>query len=319
MQKAWMRRLQIILTSTILKRRMVFGFNGEKGTDDLHISVNLTKCLSILKDKGTVQIDNLTYKEITQLIKGQYYDIEILAGYKTGGLHTIFKGGVSYISNVLGDRKSNTVYIFFASQVVAKYGQRRLNLTLNSGINMYSALEFLCRRAGVANSNVDNEFKKNIVRETITTSQTIGSIIDKITSSNNYVSQSDASYGNALSIWSPYRKDARVINIDPSTVILTSGYPSLDSSGLHMSLMPTFNFMCGDTIVIDNSIIDIGISSYNAKDLNIGYYLDENGKYIIYQIDYVLDNRGSSFSMNMLCKARSLMSKAGLNIYGGER
>lgn len=319
MQKAWMRLIQIVLTSSTLKRRMVFGFNSTIGADDLHITVTMTKYLSTLKDKGVVQIDNLTYKEVTQLIKGQYYDIEILTGYKGGGLHTIFKGGVSYISNMLGDRKSNVVYIFFASQLVAKYGQRRLNLTINSGINMYAALKFLCERAGIPNSNVSEEFKNLVVRETITTSSTIGSIIDKITASNNYVAQSDASYGNAVSIWSPYRKDARTIVLDNSTIILTNGYPSLDSSGLHLSLMPTFNFMCGDTIVIDNSIIDIGISSYNTRELNVGYYLDENGQYVVYQIDYVLDNRGSSFSMNMLCKAKSLISKAGFNVYGGQK
>lgn len=317
--RAWMRQLQVVLTSTTLKHKMIFGANSLNGTDDLHIHVDCHKYLSSLKDAGTVQIDNLTYKEITQLIKGQYYDIEILVGYKTSGIHTIFKGGVLYMSNILGDRKSSTLYIFFASQLVAKYGQSRLNLTLNSGINMYSALDFLCKRAGIRNSNVSEEFRNRIVRETTTTSQTIGNIIDRITASNNFVVQSDASYGNALSIWSPYRKDPRVIKIEPSTIILTAGYPQLDSSGLHMSLMPTFNFMCGDTIVIDNTMIDLGITSANNRDFNLGYYLDENGKYIIYQIDYSLDNRGSNFSLNLLCKARSLMSKAGLNIYGGQK
>lgn len=309
MIKAWMRELKIILTSTSLRKRVTFGTDYEKEGDSLNITVDGYKYLSSLKDNVSVKIDNLTYKEVVELISGQFYDIEIKAGYRDSGAHTIFKGSVLYISNLLGDRKTNTVVILCASRLVAAYGQSRMNLGLQSGINMYAALNFLCKRAGVRNSNVSEEFKNKIIREASEVNTTLGSFLDTFVNSNNFIINSDATGNADVSVWDPYRKDNRVIKLEASTIILTSGYPTLSSDGLKISLMLTFNFMPGDTIQVDNSIIDIGVESKDQVNENRGFFLDESGKYMIYEIEYHLTNRGSAFSLNMLCKARNLVSK----------
>lgn len=309
MAKAWMRQIQIILTSTTLKKRITFGANSERSGDDLTIVVTGTKYLSALKDEFMVRITNLTYAEITQLISGKYYDIEIKAGYQTAGLHTVFKGGVLYITNVLGDRKSNECIIFCASQMIARFGQNRMNLGLNSGINMFSALNFIARRAGIPNSNVDEQFKARILRESESVATTASSWLDAFCQTNGFVINADNSMNATFNVFDPYRKDQRLIKLNSSTIILTSGYPTLTSEGLNLCLMPTFNFMCGDTIQIDNSIIDIGSTNKDAYKENVGFYIDVEGKYMIYQIEYSLCNRSSDFSLKMLCKARSLMSK----------
>lgn len=309
MAKAWMRQLQISLTSTTLKKRITFGTNSEHSGEDLTINVTGTKYLSALKDEFIVKITNLTYTEITELILGKYYDIEIKAGYQTAGLHTIFKGGVLYISNALGDRKSSECIIFCASQMIARFGQNRMNLGFNSGINMYSAISFLARRAGISNSNIDEQFKNRILREAESVATTATSWLDAFSQSNGFVINTDESYGAAFNIFDPYNKDQRLITLTDSTIILTSGFPTLTSEGLNLCLMPTFNFMCGDTIKIDNSIIDLGTTNKDAYKENVGFYIDTDGKYMIYQMDYALSNRGPDFSIKMLCKARSLMSK----------
>lgn len=311
--KAWMRRMQIILTSKALKKRMTFGLNEDNNGNDLNIQVTGTKYMSSLKDEFTVKITNLTYAQILELINGQYYDIEIKIGYKTSGLHTIFNGGVLYISNVFGDRKSNDVMIFCASKMIAQFGQRRMNLSLNSGINMYAAIKFITGRSGAA-GNIDKDLRHKILSEVQSVKDTSASWLDTFCTKNNLVLNSDASYGNDFTVFNPYRKDARVIKIDPTNIILTSGYPTLTNEGLNLCIMPTFNFMCTDTIAIPNDIIDLGISDASEYKNNAGFYLDTSGKngygnYMIYKIVYSLENRGTDFSLKILAKARSLMSK----------
>lgn len=306
--KAWMRKLVVILKSSKLKKTITFG-NEDEYEDTLNIDIVGYKYLSSLKDNFVVKISNLTYKEIVTLISGQYYDIEIKAGYISSGINIIFKGSVLYISNALNDRKTHTCIILCTSNLVAKFGQNRMNLSLQSGINMYSALKFICKQAGIQNSNVNEEFKNKIIHETVNVSSTVSSFLDNFCTNNSFVINSDSSYGTDISIWNPYRKDNRLIKLDDTKIILTSGYPKLTSDGLSIELLPTYNFMCGDTIQLDNSIIDISVYSKEETYSNLGYYLDETGKYMIYQIEYHLQNRNSDFSIKMLCKSRNLISR----------
>lgn len=306
MANAWMRQLQVILTSEKLKKKITLGGNVLRGKDDLYISISGTKYLSALKDEFTIKVSNLTYAEICELIDGQYYNVEIKAGYRSCGMHTLFKGGVLYITNIFGDRKTNEVMIFCASNLIAKYGQSRMNLTLNSGINMKAAIEFLSRRAGIQNSNVSDDLSRRILSHSVSTSTSISNWLDLIASQNNCIINSDESYNSVYSIINITRTDSRLITLEPSTIILTNGTPSLSSDGMRLTLMPTFNFMCGDTVVVDNSILDLGFRNKNNWSKNYGYYLDKDGKYVVYQIEYELENRGENFQLEMLCKSKSL-------------
>lgn len=305
----WMRDIAVILTSKTLNKQMIFGQNWKEGKEDLDITINGSKYLSALKDEFTIKIDNLTYNELLELVVGQYYDVEIKCGYRSSGIHTIFKGAILYISNDIESRKTQSIIILCASKLVAKYGQQRLSLGLNSGINMYSAINFLMRRAGVKNSNVSEEFKNRIIRESEQVSSTINSFIENFTQANNMLINSDSSYGNDVTIWSPYRTDTRLYDLTSNVTILVGGYPQLTSDGLSMSVLPSFNFMPGDTIKIDNSIINLGVYSKSEVFSNKGFYLDEDGKYMIFQLSYNLQNRGSEFSVRILAKSRGLMSK----------
>lgn len=310
MLKAWMRDLQIIFSSNLLKQSIVFGSNWKNKEDDFDIKVTGTKYLSSLKDSFTIQISNLTYSEIIKLNMGKYYQVEIKAGYRTTGAQTIFKGEVIYMSNKYNSDKSTTLIVLCGSKLVAKYGQSRLNLSLKSGLNMYSALNFICKRAGITNSNIDEDFKNKIIRETTSVQNSVGSFLDVFTKSNSFVVNSDSSIEGAdVNILDPYRSNNRVINLDSSKISLTGGYPTLNADGLSMTLLPTFNFMPMDVIVIDNSIIDLSVSSNNPSNFNNSMFLDEDGKYMITEISYNLENRGSNFSLDITARARSLYSK----------
>lgn len=304
--KAWIRKLEVILTSTKIKKQMLFGTDDKQ---QLNISVNGGKYLSTMKDNFVVKISNLTYYEIVQIIQGEYYNIEIKCGYRTSGSETIFKGYVLYVSNKLEDRKTNTVYIICASQLVGLYNSKRLNLTLNSGINLYSAISFICKRSGIRALNIDDAFKHRFITEITTINNTAGEYINNIIgNSSSFVGNSDTSGDNVVSIWDSSRKDARKITIREDNIILTGGYPTISSEGLTITLMPTFNFIPGDVIVIDNALIDLSITSKNEINSNPGYFLDKSGEYMIYEIQYALSNRSDEFSIQILAKSKSLLS-----------
>lgn len=312
---AWMRQLEITFTSQKNKQTLTFGDNWKRGGIDLNIEVSGNKYLSTMKDRFVVRITNLTYKEITTLINGQFYQIEIKCGYRSSGLFTVFKGGILYISNELGDRKSNDVIVLCASEMVSRYGQARMNLSLKSGVNMYSALNYIKKLAGINNAYIDEDFKQLILKENEIANTNITSWLDTICQSNNWVVNSDYSDGASFSIWNPYRRDMRRIKLTTDNIILTGGYPTLDSTGLKIALMPTFNFMPGDTIQIDNSIIDIGTEDESEALKNVGQFLDKDGNYIITEIAVNLENRDSNFSFMCKARAKSLWS----NILGGNQ
>lgn len=306
--KAWMRDLQVILSSDMLKRHVVFGANK-----DINLDINIVgaKYLSTMQDNFTVRISNLTYSEIVQLISGHFYDIEIKAGYKSaGGAHTIYKGGVIYISNELGDKKTNTVIILCGSKLLARTGQQRMNLTLNSGINMYAALKFILNRAGIRSVTIDPSLKRQFTKSAISMNSSAPSYINQLADANNFVANTDGSSTSDINIWNAYATDKRVIKLRNDNIIFTGGHPRLNSQGMTITVMPTFNFMPGDIIVIDNSIIDLSATTYQEAFKNNARFLDDNGEYMVFNIEYNLQNRGPNFELKLQCKSRSLVKNA---------
>ena len=308
-RKAWKRVLTVVLTSTKLKKSFTFGANYLKGKDDLNIKASINKFMSSLKDTCVVEIDNLTYNEITQIIMGEFYNLQIWAGYEKGNINKVFDGGVLYLSNKLNDDKTSTLIILGASQLVAKYGQSRINLSLNSGINLYSAINFICRRAGIQNSNVSTQFKKVFLQEVMNVNDSVGSWLDKLASNNgSYITNSDGILENTFSIFDSAVSNSRVIALKNSDILLTGGFPRLTNEGLELTLLPTFNFICGDVIKIDNSILDISVTSQQEISKNYGAFFSQKGEYMITEMIYVLQNRGPSFNLKLNCKNRDRIS-----------
>ena len=311
--KAWMRVLRITLTTKSpgqngKNKQLVFEEN-ESGVG-LAISVNGNKFMSTLKDNCTVKISNLTYVEIVQIITGQFYNIKIECGYKSSGVQTIFEGGVMYISNLRESVDTNTVTILCASHLVASYGQRRINLSFNSGINMYSAINFVCKVGGVPNPNISTQFKKQFLEGIENAhNQTAAEWVNDQTAKNgSYISSSDCIGNSFMTLFDANKSNARVIKLNKDTLLLTNGFPRMTADGLVFSVMPTFAFQCGDTIVMDNSLIQINVTSQSEATKNLGGLLDENGQYMIYEIHYQLENRGQNFFIEIYAKTRSRIS-----------
>lgn len=328
---AWMRVLYVKFTSTKRKDVIVFGLTNseyqskfpslynkeifanmdESDSDDvLSIDIEGNKYMSTLKDTCSIRIDNLTYSEIINIIDGEYYDVEVFCGYKNASEIKIFSGGVLYVSNQLNDRKTNTAIILCASKLVAQFGQKRINLSLNSGINMYSAIKFISRQAGITDANISEQFKTKYLQQKSVVSDSVGGWIYQLTNENDmYIANSDNIFGSTFSLFDANDSNRRVINLQESNITLTAGYPRLTTEGVRLTLIPTFPFVCGDVIKLDNSLINMGVSNNDEASKILGNFLDDDGYYMIYEISYSLQNRGSSFSIEILAKSRSQLRK----------
>lgn len=311
--KAWMRVLRITLTTkspgeTGKNRQLVFEDNANNV--GFSVSVSGNKYMSTLKDHCTVKISNLSYVEIIQIISGQYYNIKIECGYKSSAIQPIFDGGVMHVSNLRESVDTNTVTFLCASHLVASYGQRRINLSFNSGINLYSAINFVCKVGGVPNPNISTQFKKEFLEEiTNASNQTAADWLnDNASKKGSFITNSDCIGNSFMTVFDASKSNARVIPINNDTLIFTNGFPKLTTSGLVFSVMPTFAFQCGDTIVIDNSIIQIDATTQSDATKNLGGLLDKNEQYMIYEIHYMLENRGQNFFLEINAKTRSRIS-----------
>lgn len=311
--KAWMRVLRITLTTKSPgqngKNKQLVIEEDANGVG-LAITVSGNKYMSTLKDNCTVKISNLTYAEIVQIITGQFYNIKIECGYKTNTIQTIFDGGVMYISNLRESVDTNTVTILCASHLVATYGQRRINLSFNSGVNLYSAIKFVCKVGGVPNPNISTQFKKQFLDAINNASNQTAAewVNDQTTKKGTYISSSDCVGNSFMTLFDASKSNARVIKLNEDTLLLTNGFPRMTADGLVFSIMPTFAFQCGDTIVIDNALIQINVTSQSEATKNLGGLLDENGQYMIYEMHYELQNRGQNFYIEIYAKTRSRIS-----------
>ena len=300
----WMRQIEVRLYSNLTNKKIVFG--GDQ-TNQLNIVVKGNKYLSALKDNGSVTISNLTYAQIVELIIGQYYYIEIWAGYRSQKeLKCFFKGAVSYISDKIQARRDNTCYILFASKMVASYSQQRMNLSLNSGINLYAAFNYICLMNGIDRSHLPDSLKTQFLQEVTQNYGTPATLAEQLAANTNTFSiDTDESIDGCGVVNCTDLSDKRYIKINKDSINFTKGNPTLDKEGLHITLLPTFCFKPGDIIIIDNAILDVSISDPNSVASTFkSNYLDKNGAYMIIELDYTLANREKTFEINI--RARSL-------------
>ena len=316
MKRNWIRVLKVILRREDTNGKvveMVFGNNFPNW--DLEINVSIHKYMSALKDTATITISNLTYSQVIQIINGKLYNVEVIAGYQNGNQMCVFKGQVLRISNTLLSDRTNEIIILCGSSMIAKYSQRFLNFSLQSGLNTYSAIKFITARAGIkdGDSNVSTQLKKDFLQQVQTETKSVGSFLENLTQNNEtYILNVDESNGVKFSIYDSAVSNNRVINL--KGVQFLGGYPQLDSNGLRFTILPTFSFMVGDVILVENALISLSpVNSLSNINQQAGYYLDTSrtdgmGAYMIMELSYKLTNRSSQFSCSINAKARSLIS-----------
>jgi hypothetical protein len=316
LRKCWIRRIRVTLTS---KKKSPNGKHyelvlGDSGKDDLSISITGTKNMAMLKDSGIVTIDNLGYDTIALIMAAQLYRIKIEIGYKsTDSMITVFKGEVAYISHKPHARGDSTTYISYASSFVAAWSQSRINFTARSGVNLYTMLNYMFIQNGISDKTyISPELKKVVLDNVYTSYNTPSNIITDIVGSSggSFQLDTDSSLdGTVISVSTV--KEKRVIPIDLNTINIENGNPTVTSQGLTISVIPTFNFIPGDIIKIDNSFLDISSNTTTVSGAQSTFnqsYLDANGCYMIRQIEYTFQNRGDTFDETITATAVSIFS-----------
>lgn len=282
---------------------------GEPFKDNLHVKIDGEKYPASNQDKGHLTIYNLDYSTILEIINGEYYGIRIYVGYQTQGdnIPLIFDGAVSYISNKIHDHHDTECYIAYASKLVANWSQARMNLALNSSINVYSAIKMTLMRAGINPSqmSIDETLKNYSIDNTSFHEGKVPTVLDSVQESQKggvYQIATDAVLGTVVDVTST--KGKRKIKLDGRTIPIGSGNPRVTTEGLVITLLPVYNYRIGDILEVDNSIIDISTGDSDVSQYFNPNYMDSNGMYMIYHMSYSFDNFGDAFSYNI--KARSL-------------
>lgn len=322
----WIRVLKVIFTEHLGNnkgREIVFGDNFPK--PDLNIECDVYKYASSLKDYATIKITNMTYNEVIKMTANKLFDVKIICGYREQEEITIFDGAVARINNSFESDRSNTMIIFCTSKFIARYCQSQLNFTLNSGINVYSAIKFMCSRAGMKEEDmmISPQLQKQVLSQSISNSnQNIASFLSAVCKNNSsYIVETDAANGACFSIFDAAKSNYRVIRIKDSQLL---SYPTLSSDGLDLTTFASFNFKCGDTIQVNNALINLEeTTNLSSLSKQSGMYIDTSakidsqgdsyGSYMVLECIYKLQNRGPNFSCRLKAKARSLIS----NYVGG--
>ena len=183
MIRNWIRLLSVEFSNG--RNTVIYGNKFLQGKNDVSIHVSGSKFMGALKDSCKILIDNLPYSELLNLIDGKYFDVKIKVGYKGSGDVVMFDGGVLYISNNRTNTKTTQAIILCASKLVAKFSQSRINLTLNSGLNLYSAAKYVLSKAGVKNPNISEGLKSTIIKNVQNVNDTGGGWLNKLLENNN--------------------------------------------------------------------------------------------------------------------------------------
>lgn len=317
MSVIWQRVLRVVFTSTKVGKRVEY--SNEDETQSLNIDVIGTKYLAPLRDEFIISIYNLNYAEIIRLINQEFNEVEIYAGYKSSSISRIFKGSIFYISNERESRETNIVHIICVNNLLNLY-KSKLNLTLNSGINMYAAINYVMKQAGVRNSNISEDFKRLFLQDVETVKGTSSSIVNDLLKNDvRYAINVDESQGATVSFWDLRRSNKRVVNVDEKKGMIINGFPTLTSDGLRFTSLPVFNYMPGDILLIENRLIDMSVTSLSeAQSTYLGAQLgtseiEGKGEYLVFKLEYNLSNYGRRFDITLQTKSKALLS----NIVGG--
>ena len=200
-----------------------------------------------------------------------------------------------------------------------------MNFSINSGVNLFAAMNYMLASQGVTNRNIDANLKNNFINEYKYFYGKANTILDSATlnSAGDYVISTDGIDGNVIDVTTI--KGKRVINIHDSAIPIGSGNPTVSSEGLNITLLPIQNFKVGDILKINNALINASVSSAenasstfntNYMDYSGGSLVDENGNYrkegsygyyMIYEMHYTLENRGSTFQYQIKGRALSII------------
>lgn len=313
--KTWMRILYVTFSKWDSSETMVYGktFDDSKKPQ---IEITGTKYLSTIKDNFTIKIYNMSYDEILKIQLEKKFHVCIYAGYIGDQSYNnfvgekIFDGGLINITSNKSNFKDQITSFVCASRTIAQQQEYRLNVTLCSGMNMYSAINYICDISGIKRVSISDEYRYRFLKEIQSSSNSVTSYVDYLSQTNNdQLVISDSSTGSELS-FSTSNSSQEYTVLNPSAGMVINGQPEITSSGVTWESLPIRNYTCGSLIKIDPSYLNVS-SGQDSEDSVISgapntYYISSSGLYYISQLDYTLSNTSGSFQIKITAKAKDL-------------
>lgn len=303
----WMRYLYIEFMNENGKIFPIGGYD-----DSLAVEVTGTKTLATVGDTASITIYNLPMLDGLKLIQQGYTkNVRIYCGYYNTNKIKIFDGGVTYIEEGKNDRNTSILKIECASRLISDRLQTRISLPLNSGLNMYRAIQEVEAAFGISGQiEIDDCLNEDSLKGDLSRYDTLRgwleAVIDSSSLNRNYAISTSSKSG--LVSVKGYKKigsgDTYVIN---TRDVNLQGFPTVTYEGLKIVLSPIYDMSPGDIISIDNTI-QATISMLNSA--NSGYlgnkvYLDKDGLYNIRQMTYDLSNRSDEFNVEVLAMSKT--------------
>lgn len=315
MIRTWIR----ILYVTFYNENNTYSVTIGKTTDDSKkpaIQVTGNKYLSLIKDNFTIKIYNLSYKNLIDIMERKLFRVRIYAGYLNNQDprdfegKKIFDGGVINIVNDKRDWRDNVASFVCASRLVAKAQEWRCNLTFASGINLYSAINYIGTRAGMVNMNISKDFKYRFRSVVSSAESSPASYLDQISNEDNqYFFNSDSSEDSDITATNVGNQALRIIDIEAGKGMIIGDAPELTSNGLTWDSLPVYNYMPGDLCKIDNSLINLasGTDSFSgSQGTPNATYFSKQGYYYIFDLSYNLSNTNGQFLVKIHAKSKDL-------------
>lgn len=313
--KTWIRILYVTFSKWDSSETTVYGktFDDSKKPQ---IEITGTKYLSAIKDTFTIKIYNMSYDEILKIQLEKKFHVCIYAGYVGDQAYNnfvgekIFDGGLINVTSNKSNFKDQITSFVCASRTIARQQEYRLNITLCSGMNMYSAINYICDLSGIKRVSISDEYKYRFLKEIQSSSNSVTSYVDYLSQANNdQLVISDSSTGSELS-FSTSNSSQEYTILDPSKGMVINGQPEITSSGVTWESLPIKNYTCGSLIKIDPSYLNVSSGQDNKDSVISGapntYYISSSGLYYITQLDYTLSNTSGSFQIKITAKAKDL-------------
>lgn len=304
----WMRYLYIEFKNNNGQSIGVGGYD-----DSLSIVVKGTKTLASVGDSASITIYNLPMMTLLKLMQGGYLNnVDIYCGYYNTAKIKIFSGGVSYLEEGKSDKNTSILTIECANKLISNKLQARNTLSLQSGINMYQAIEEVTQAFGVAGQiEIDECLKEDELKGALSKYSTLREWIEAVISSSskgrNYAISTSTGIGKVIG----YRKmgsgDTYVIN---TRDVNLQNFPTISYDGLKIVVAPIYAMTPGDIISISNVTTQtISVLGQGTDYMGAARYIDKDGLYNIREMNYTLTNRSDDFNMEVLAYSRNTLQQ----------
>ena len=311
--QTWIRKIKIELFSEKTKRKIVFN------DSNLNINISGTKKLASNLDEFLIVINNLDAKQNLELSLYEYNLVKIYCSYSDRDPLLLFDGSILQISEKKDSRETSSTYIVCGSKFLAK-SRKSLTYNFKQGTRLKTILEYIARRERIK-LNVDNSYNYKVLQQNESMSGTSGALIDNIIKKNpTGMINCDATSTYHFNIIDNRNYIKREIEINPKSGTLINGFARLTNEGINFDSLLVVNFSPGDVIKIASKYIQFSVESYedvknsyktqaqlnfNEKDKNVN-------KYVIFQLNYLISNKGGEFKVSVLAKNYNLYQNSHL-------